>query len=100
LRSWKVRDDSVLLVVREEIARVWVVGEVEEGVDAAEDGGDAFAGRRWDRTLVLEVTLWIWGLKTNMMNIHLQPARPASPFMKLMPYASNPLIVPENIPQA
>jgi hypothetical protein len=97
LRSWKVRDDSVLLVVREEIARVWVVGEVEEGVDAAEDGGDAFAGRRWDRTLVLEVTLW---LKTNMMNIHLQPARPASPFMKLMPYASNPLIVPENIPQA
>jgi len=34
------------------------------------------------------------------MNIHLQPARPATPFMKLIPYASNPLIVPENIPQA
>lgn len=52
LRSWEVGDDGLLLVVREEIARVWVVGEVEEGVDAAEDGGDAFAGRRWDRTLV------------------------------------------------
>jgi hypothetical protein len=35
-----------------------------------------------------------------MMNIHLQPASPASPFMKLIPYASSPLIVPENIPQA
>jgi hypothetical protein len=34
------------------------------------------------------------------MNIHLQPARPATPFMKLMAKASNPLIVPLNIPQA
>jgi hypothetical protein len=34
----------MLLVFREKVARVWVVGEVEEGVDAAEDGGDAFAG--------------------------------------------------------
>ena len=54
LRSWEVGNDSMLLVVREETARVWVVGEVEEGVDPAEDGGDAFARRRWDMPLDLE----------------------------------------------
>jgi hypothetical protein len=45
LRVWEVGDDGLLLVFREESARVWVVGEVKEGVNAAEDGRDAFAVR-------------------------------------------------------
>jgi hypothetical protein len=85
LGGGQVSDDSALFVFREELARVGVVRQKEVGVDAAKYGGDTFA--------VGELTVWdlrhredvsAMQAATYRMNIHLQPARPAKPFMKLI----------------
>jgi hypothetical protein len=100
LGSRQVGDDGAFLVLGEELARVGIIGQEEVGVDAAEDGGGAFAGGGVRGLGTGGVgRMEVGWTATYRINIHLQPARPATPFMKLMANASKPLIVPLNIPQ-
>lgn len=52
LRLGKVGEDGVFFFRSEEFGRLRIVGEEEEGVDAAEDGRDAFDDEDPSRRLV------------------------------------------------